>query len=188
MKNDFNVQKLIDRGFIEGELEYERALIAHRKLRLLEKDSTRAKSLRANLQSIILAYEAKEWSPEAAEAKSEAKWREADQAQRIAELERKFLQERKALIKSRLKDYGLNQNDLMIILGHKSKSYMSELMNGLVPFTLQDLVVIHKVLQIDLVHLVPTILSLKQRIRLSTALVEMNHKNLHLDSELEGFI
>lgn len=188
MKNDFNVQKLIDRGFIEGELEYERALIANRKLRILEKESTRAKSLRAGLQSIILAYEAKQWSPEAAHAKSEVEWREADQAQRIAELEREFLQKRKALIKLRLKECGLKQNDLMIILGHKSKSYMSELINGLVPFTLQDLVVVHKVLKIDLVDLVPTILSLKQRNRLGTTLEEMNHKNLHLDSELEGLV
>lgn len=185
MKNEFDIQKLLKKGSIDSALEYERALIASRKLRILAKENNRAKLQREELLPLITTYEAKEWSPAAVQAKNEEDWQATDQAEHLAEQERRFLQERKSLIRERLKAYGLRQNDLMLILGHKSKSYMSELINGLVPFTLQDLVVIHKVLKIDLVHLVPTFLSPKQRLRLGKALQEISPSKAQLDPEFE---
>jgi transcriptional regulator with XRE-family HTH domain len=59
------------------------------------------------------------------------------------------------LIKEKLKENGLNQNDLAQILGHR-KGYMSELINGLRPFSREDIVVINRLLKIKLENLMPT--------------------------------
>jgi len=53
----------------------------------------------------------------------------------------------------------LTQGDLTAVLGHKSKTYISELINGLSPFTLKDLVILHHFLSINMKDLVPTFLN-----------------------------
>ena len=58
---------------------------------------------------------------------------------------------KKELIKEKLKSVGLNQNDLAKILGHK-KGYMSELINGLRPFSKEDIIVINRLFKIKLEH------------------------------------
>ena len=50
-------------------------------------------------------------------------------------------------IKERLSFFNLNQKDLGLLLGHKSTTYISELINGVCPFTLRDLTIIHEVLE-----------------------------------------
>jgi len=168
MATQFNIENILVHGALNNELEYERALVADRKLRLLSKDNSELKSLRSKLRDIIQKYENENWSTDS--EISEASIHKSDIAVLIAEKERQFLMVRKNLIKKRLKKFNLNQQELGQILGHNSKSYMSELMNGLVPFTLKDLVVINRLLKIDLVDLIPTTLSHEQTESIKSAL------------------
>ena len=48
-----------------------------------------------------------------------------------------------------LKELNLTQQDLGTILSH-GKTYISELVNGISPFVMRDLIIIHKVLDINL--------------------------------------
>ena len=79
-----------------------------------------------------------------------------DKAESIIEQERIFIQLRKKKIKERLSFFNLNQKDLGLLLGHKSTTYISELINGVCPFTLRDLTIIHEVLEISWEDLIPT--------------------------------
>lgn len=56
----------------------------------------------------------------------------------IAEKERTFLEKRRKLIQGKLKNFNLTQAELGLLLRHKSKTHMSELITGLKPFTLLD--------------------------------------------------
>ena len=170
MKTQFDIKELLKSGRIGDELEYERALIYDRKLRLLSKEKPELKRIRKKLRNLIEDYEIAQWSTGSL---SEKKLRENDVANRTAERERQFLHNRKDLIREKLKSLGLNQQDLGLILGHPSKSYMSELMNGICPFTLRDLVVIHRLLKIDLSDLVPTFLSTQERLQIDTSVARL---------------
>lgn len=69
------------------------------------------------------------------------------------------------------------------ILGHKSKTHMSELINGIKPFTLKDLVIINHVLKIDLECLVPTVLSRDDQMRIKEAVEVLDKPKVQLSSE-----
>lgn len=185
ISNGFNLKSVLQAGRLNNELDYERALIAERKLRLMVKELGTGASIRRRLRAIIASYENQNWSTQAALSKADQQWMESEWASLIAEKERQFLATRKQIIKKKLKQYGLKQQDLMFILGHTSKSYMSELMNGVVPFTLQDLVAIHWLLKIELSDLIPTFLSDKQRNRIQQNLAEIGNQDLQLDLESE---
>jgi hypothetical protein len=129
MNTQFDIEKVLSSGKLRNDLEYERALVADRKLRILCNQNTKLVPLRKNLRDLIERYEKQHWSSDT--AISDSKIRESDLAELIAEKERQFVQKRKGLIKKRLKESGLNQQQLMSLLGHKSKTYMSELMNGI---------------------------------------------------------
>lgn len=62
MKLNFDIEEIIEKGIITNELDYERALIADRKLRILAKENPYFKSLRMKLRDIIEKYEDAEWS------------------------------------------------------------------------------------------------------------------------------
>lgn len=185
ISNGFNLKSVLQEGRLNNELDYERALIAERKLRLMVKELGTGASIRRRLRAIIASYENQNWSTQAALSKADQQWMESEWASLIAEKERQFLATRKQIIKKKLKQYELKQQDLMFILGHTSKSYMSELMNGVVPFTLQDLVAIHWLLKIELSDLIPTFLSDKQRNRIQQNLAEIGNQDLQLDLESE---
>jgi transcriptional regulator with XRE-family HTH domain len=138
-------------------VEYERALIADRKLRLIAKEDTRPKTLRSRLRSLITAYERKNWTDE--RLIDSAKMRESDLAERFAERERQFIDNRKMLIKKKLKSLDLTQQDLGKLLGHGSKSYMSELVNGISSFSMKDLILISILLKIRIEKLIPVFIS-----------------------------
>lgn len=101
-------------------------------------------------------------------------------AEMVAELERLFIQQRRELILRKLKRFNLKQQDLGKLLGYQSKSYISEKMNGISPFTLKDLVVINRVLRIDLSHLVPPFLSEEDSAKLKDAIKELDNPKLRL--------
>ncbi len=125
MKTQFDIEEILELGEIQNALDFERALIADRKLRVLSKENPKYKTLRRKLRDLIEDYESKNWS--SASRITDKKLKESDLAEAIAEKERQFIENRKELIKSKLKRLNLTQQDFGKILGHKSKSYMSEL-------------------------------------------------------------
>ena len=181
MNAQFDIEEIVEIGYLRNELEYERALIADRKLRMLAKSNTRLKPIRERLRDIIEKYEKKNWSTKV--EIDDDKLRESELAELIAEKERQFLQRRKELIKEKLKAIGLTQQQLGEILGHKSKTYMSELMNGIVPFGMNDLIIIHRLLKINMKYLMPTTLSQSQRTRIKKTLSALGNKKLKLSAD-----
>lgn len=176
MAMHMDIEKLVESGSIMNELDYERAMVADRKLRLLAKTNTHFKHLRNKLRDLIVEYEKRVWSNEdAVDAELLA---QSDRAQLIIEKERMFLEKRKKIIQARLKDFSLTQAELGLLLGHKSKTHMSELINGIKPFTLQDLVIISKIFKLDIDSLVPKYLSIEKIDRISAVIEEINNPKL----------
>lgn len=182
MKTHFDIEKIVESGSISNELDYERALLADRSLRLLAKENAHFKNLRLKLRNLIEKYEASEWS--ILEQIDDTKLLESAQAERIAELERLFLDTRKKIIREKLKNLDLNQENLAAILGHKSKTHMSELINGIKPFVLKDLIIINKLLNIDLKLLVPLFLSLEDQKKVTDAVKKLGKPKIKLTDEL----
>lgn len=178
MNPSFSITKILGRGEISNELDYQRALIADRKLKLLSKEDALIKEQRNKLRTLIVHYENKVW--QRVDKISKAQIEESDALEQLAETERVFIQNRKEAIRKKLKRYGLTQEDLATLLGHKSKTHMSELMNGLVPFTLRDLNIIHHVLNINIKYLVPVFLNASERADVQVALLKLNKPGLML--------
>ncbi|MCB0516871.1 MAG: helix-turn-helix transcriptional regulator [Chitinophagales bacterium] len=130
---------------------------------------------------MIEQYENENWN---ANAKiTDKKLRESDIAELAAERERFFIQRRKELIRRKLKNLNLTQQDFGKILGHQSKSYMSELINGIRPFSLKDLIVINQVLKIALTDLVPTFLAQSERAKIIKAIKQLDNPKLKFNRE-----
>jgi hypothetical protein len=172
MKTHFDIEKIIEMGIITNELDYDRALIADRKLRLLGKEEVHFKNLRKKLRGIIENYENKEWS--VVESIDDNKLLESEKAEKFAEIERQFLENRKLEIRKKLKALEITQENLGSILGHKSKTHMSELINGIKPFTLRDLIIIHQLLKIEITILIPTFLSKEEQIKINKAVEKLD--------------
>lgn len=181
MKTQFDISELIENGEILNELDFERAMIADRKLRVLAKENPKFKSVRKRLRDLIEQYENKNWS--AKSNISDKKLQESNVAELIAEKERLFIQRRKELIRKKLKNLNLTQQDFGKVLGHQSKSYMSELINGVSPFSLKDLIVINRILKIDLTDLVPTFLPQSDRVKIRTTIKKLDNPKLKLSKD-----
>lgn len=181
MKTQFDVSDLIETGKIQNELDFERALIADRKLRVLSKEDPKFKTLRKKLRDLIEQYENQNWNSES--IISDKKVRESDVAELIAEKERLFIQRRKELIRKKLKSLNLTQQDFGKILDHPNKSYISELINGVSPFSLKDLIVINRLLKIHLNDLVPTFLPHSERVKIRSTIKKLDNPNLKLSND-----
>jgi len=181
MKTHFDIEEFVRKGKIENELDFERALIADRKLRVLAKEDDHFKVLRKKLRDIIEFYESKNWSAES--VIDEAKIKESDIAELIAEKEREFIENRRNIIKRKLKDFNLNQQELGSILGHKSKTHMSELMNGIRPFSLKDLIIMNRLFKIDIHDLIPVFLPKNEQIRVKDVILKLNKPQMKLSKE-----
>jgi len=103
---------------------------------------------------------------------------ESDHYEMIAEQENQFLRNRKQIIRAKLKTLDLTQENLGQILGHKSKTHVSELMNGMKPFTLRDLMVINWIFGIDFKYLIPNFLSMEEQTKVRTAIQKLNKPKL----------
>lgn len=86
MKTQLSITSLLESGKIENELDFERALIADRKLRVLSKEDPKYKIIRKRLRDLIEVYENKNWSSKL--EITEGKIHESDIAELIAEKER----------------------------------------------------------------------------------------------------
>ncbi len=180
MKTQLDLKDILKRGKISDELDLERALILDRKLRLMVKEHPELADERKQLRQIIKNYENSNWSNSSEITDRQIK--ESEIAEFIVEQERIFLEKRKELIKERIAKYNLSQQDLGKILGH-SKSYMSELINGVNPFSIRDLIIIHRLFHIKLEFLIPTIISQKDRDKLKESISKLNKPKLKLEKE-----
>ncbi len=181
MQTQFDISELIEAGGIKNEFDFERAMIADRKLRVLSKEHPKFRSVRKKLRDLIQEYENKNWS--ASTKISDKKLQESDLAEAIANKERLFIQRRKELIRKKLKNLDLTQQDFGKILGHRNKSYISELMNGVSPFSLKDTILINRLLKIDLTDLVPTFLPQSDRTKIMTTIKELDNPKLKLNKD-----
>lgn len=178
MKKEFDIQEILNNG-ISSEFDYERSLIADRRLRLLSKKDASYKSTRSSLRDQIEKYEKANWTAD--RRVSNIELLESELAEFIAEEERAFIQIRKKIIRERLSQLGLNQQQLGKILGHTSKTHMSELMNGLSAFTLRDLILISRLLKIDMDNLIPPFVNPEERKKVISTIKELKATNLKLD-------
>lgn len=60
---------------------------------------------------------------------------------------------------------------------------MSELMNGIKPFTLKDLIIINRLLKIEIAVLIPVFLSKEDQTRVKEAVVRLNKPKVRLTSD-----
>lgn len=177
MKDLTNIRDLESIQQLDNEYDLQKALLLDRKLRLLVKENPDLKPVHDKLFDLIQDYEEKKWSD--SDKIPDTQFNEAETAEQLVEIERKFIAQRKEVIRKKLKSYDMNQTDLAILLGHK-KSYMSELINGVSQFSMKDLVIIHRVLRIDLVKLIPTYLQNETRERVKQTITQLNKPKLRL--------
>jgi transcriptional regulator with XRE-family HTH domain len=179
MDNEFNINTVLERGLIINELELEHASLAERQLKLLSTKNPEVKNKLSQIIELIDDYEAKHWTDRGQITDSQIE--ESDKAELIVQQRFEFIENRKKLIRSKLKKIGLNQQEFGKVLGHDSKSYISELMNGIIPFSLKDLVVISKLLKINLNKLIPTQIAEEEKIKIEKTIKMLGKPNLKLD-------
>ncbi len=181
MKTQIDLRNILKSGKLVNELELERALILDRKLCLLIEQHPGLAEDRKRLRLIIKSYEKTHWSKSSTVTENQVK--ESNDAEFIAEQERKFLEARKEIIQKSLLKYHLTQQDLGKLLGH-GKSYISELMNGISPFSNRDLVILHRLFHIKLEYLIPTIISQKDKEKINENINKLNNPKLKLEREI----
>ena len=169
-----NILKMTE---IKSELELERAIALYGKLRWMVKENLSLKSKRDHLRKLITSFEDKNWSD--LNTIGEEQIEASDKAEELIFAEESFIQKRKSLIRSELKSYGLKQQELGKILGHR-KNYMSELINGVRPFSRDDLVIIHRLLAIELKDLIPTFIKPEIERHIKLLLRELGKSKLKL--------
>lgn len=162
---------------LSNELEFERATSIQDKLRWMEKEDNSLEPVRRHLIYLIEKYESKNWENEAEITDEQIK--ESDLAEKIVNAENLFVQKRKELIKEQLKKNEITQKDLGKILGHRP-NYMSELMNGVRPFSRDDIVVIHRLFDIEFKDLIPPFLKKEVTNHINTTLIELKIKSIQL--------
>lgn len=169
-----NILKLDE---LSNELEFERATSILGKLRWMVKDDSSLETVRLHLIDLIEQYENKHWGNE--DEISEEQIKESDIAERIVNAENLFIQKRKELIKSKLKENEITQKELGKILGHRP-NYMSELINGVRPFSRDDIVVIHRIFEIEFKDLIPPFLKKEVTNHIKVALSQLKNKKVRL--------
>ena len=162
---------------LNNELEFERASSIHGRLRWMVKEDSSLEPVRLHLKSLIKKYELKNWDKE--DEITDEKIRESDLAEKIVNAENIFVSKRKELIKEKLKENDLTQKDLGKILGHRP-NYMSELMNGVRPFSRDDIVVLHRLFDIEFKDLIPPFLKKEITNHIKSTLGELNSSKVKL--------
>ena len=178
MQTHFNIESLVKKGYIKCELDYEKALLADRQLKLLVKENPHFKTLRYKLRDIIDRYESCKWCD--VDKIDDNRLIESDKTEYIAEQERLFIENRKQTIEKKIKECDLTLENLSSILGHKSKTHMSELMDGIKSFTVRDLIIINRLFNIEMDVLLPRFLSKQDQEEVKEALKKLNNPNINL--------
>ncbi len=162
---------------LKSELEFEQATSIQGKLRWMVKDDRSLEPIRQHLLVLIEKYESKHWENESEITEEQIK--KSDNAEKIINAENIFIQKRKELIKTKLKENGMSQKDLAKLLGHRP-NYMSELMNGVRPFSREDIVVMHRLFGIEFGILIPPFLKNEITNHINNTLNEMKNKSVKL--------
>lgn len=162
---------------LNTELEFEQATAIHGKIRWMVKEDSSLEPIRKHLLELIEKYEKKNWSDE--DKITDEQIRESDLSEKIVEAENLFIQNRKELIREKLKENGITQKDLGKILGHRP-NYMSELMNGVRPFSKDDIIVIHRLFDIAFKDLIPPFLNKEATNHIKATLDELGNKKIRL--------
>lgn len=162
---------------LNNELEFERATSIQGKLRWMVKEDNSLEPVRQHLLLLIEKYELKHWENESEITEEQIK--ESDNAEKIINAENIFIQKRKELIRAKLKENEISQKDLAKILGHRP-NYMSELMNGVRPFSRDDIVVIHRLFGLEFKDLIPPFLKEEITNHIKMTLGQMKNKRVRL--------
>lgn len=173
----FSIPNILKISSLTNELEYEKANSLYLQLRVLAKDDKSYQAIRTHLKGLMKSYELIHWADE--DKITDQQVKESDLAEAIIQAENEFNQKRKQLIKTRLKETGLNQNDLAKILGHR-KGYMSELINGMRPFSKEDLVIINRLFKIKLEDLIPTFIQQDRAKQIQKTLASLSKSKIKL--------
>lgn len=181
--SELDIKSLIRKGEISSEIELERASLALRNLRLLSVDQPKLAPLQKELSALIRNYETKNWSDY--KQVTEKQFNESELAEKLAAKEFKFYKKRRELILNKLKKYGLNQNDLAAILAH-NKSYTSELLNGIRAFSMNDLIIIHRLFEIKLEDLISTEIPIEVQKRINEAIEKSASGNSNDNNSLRA--
>ncbi len=177
MKDVLNIKSVEKIKTLNDEHDLQKASLLERKLRLMIDENPGLKPIRNKLRSLIKEYEDRVWSD--FDKVTDSLIEVSDKAEESITCEQRFVEKRKSSIRKRLKELDMNQQDLGVLLGH-SKSYMSELMNGVSQFTMKDLVIIHRVLGIRLTALIPTYLHSETREKVRESIKKLNKSKLGL--------
>lgn len=169
----FNVDNILNVSILKSELEYEEASLLHGILRWLTEEIPHLKKQEEHLEALIIQYAEKNWSD--SEKITDEQVRMSDMAEVIVENESLFLYERKEAIRESLIKNGLTQKELGMILGHRP-NYTSELINGVRPFSKEDIVVLHRLFQIPYNILIPPFLKNDNEMRIRKVLYKL-HEN-----------
>lgn len=169
-----NIMKLNE---LHSELEFERATAIYGKLRWMVEEDHSLKPIRQHLKSLIKQYERMHWNDELKISNEQIT--ESDIAEKIVSSENEFIQNRKSLIREKLKDIGISQQDLAKILGHRP-NYMSELINGVRPMSRDDIVVLHRLFEIEFKDLIPPFLKSEVVNHIKMALRELKNDKVKL--------
>jgi len=162
---------------LNSELEFERATSIQGKLRWMIKDDNSLTPVRNHLISLIENYENEHWRDETEITNIQIS--KSDTAERLINAENNFIQKRKELIRNNLTENNISQKDLANILGHRP-NYMSELINGVRPFSRDDIVVIHRLFGIEFNNLIPPFLKKEVTNHIKTTLGKLRNKKVRL--------
>jgi transcriptional regulator with XRE-family HTH domain len=180
-KQAFNIDQVLKSGRLNNEFQYQQAVMAHRSMRNMSQADETMKAKRQQLRDLILEYEQRVWDKGASHEPQ--KIEQSDLAEEYAEKEADFIQNRKHLIREKLEKLNLTQQQFGSLLGHDSKTYMSELMNGVRPFTISDLILIHHLLKIPLEDLIPPFVSPQQMAKVQEALSRLPRQKPQLNED-----
>ena len=173
----FSIQNIQKIKLLTSEFEFEKASSLYLRLRVLAKKDKSYEQIRMHLRGLIKDYEKNNWEDENKITDNQIK--ESDFSEALVQAENEFYQKRKKLIKTKLKEAGLNQNDLAKILGHR-KGYMSELINGLRPFSKEDLVVLNRLFKINFEDLIPTFIKQERASYIKKILESLSKSKIRL--------
>ncbi len=177
MKDIMDIKEVENVVRLENEYDLQKASLLERKLRLIIDENPNLKPLRNKLRKLIKEYEDREWAD--FEKITDSQVEESDKAEEVVNYENKFVIKRKDIIRKKLKEYDMTQQDLGLLLSHP-KSYMSELINGVSQFTMKDLVIIHRIFGINLKMLIPTFLQSETRNKVTESIQKLNKPKLRL--------
>ena len=168
---------------LNSELEYEKAISIYGRLRWMVKEDNSLATVKQHLKTLIKQYEKTHWEDETKIGTEQIK--ESDIAEKIVSSENEFIQKRKELIREKLRENGITQQDLAKILGHRP-NYMSELINGVRPFSRDDIIVLHRLFDLDLNDLIPPFLKTDVTNHIKQTLYELKNRKAKITLRLKN--